>query len=363
MVSKKILWLMASVAIAAFGRNTPKLVPVPSDPLEMATGQIQVVDSPADRERILELLARARNSYALRSSNLGYDLKVTFTVNSGGETQYDGTWEMEDISVPTLGLRWTAKAAAGYTTTQISTTGVFYAEGTSSTIPLRLHEARAALFGPIPSAANVNRAYIRTSTATFHGAPVTCVLLSGPGGAKNATPTRSWEETEECIDPQSGLLQMQSQVPGRYYAYDYTNALPLGAYVMPHKITVTEAGKTVSEISVTSLKELTTADPSLFHPTEAMEAAGEAVAMVGAQKISRESGKIPANATIRPVCIFGLVTATGRLVEAHSLQPTDPNSPTALEAVEKMNFAQPAKPGARPQQHFVFVVEGFVAGQ
>jgi len=363
MVSNRMLWWITAGALAAFGRNTPKLVPVPSDPLEMVTGQIQAVESPADRERVLELLGRARNSYALRNSNLGYDLKVTFTVNSGGETQYDGTWEMEDISNPTLGLRWTAKAAAGYTTTQISTNGLFYGEGTSSTIPLRLHEARAALFGPVPSAANLNRATIRTSAGTFHGAPVTCVLLSAPGGTKSATPARSWEETEECIDPQSGLLEVQSQVPGRYYAYDYTNAPQLGAYVMPRKVTVTEAGKTVSEISIESLKELPTADPSLFQPTEAMEAGGEAVAMAGAQKIFRESGHIPANATIRPVCIFGLVTATGQLMEAHSLQPTDPNSPAALQAVETMNFAQPAQPGARPQQHFVFVVEGFVAGQ
>ena len=361
MVSKEMLWLMVAGALAALGKNSPKMVLIPSDPLEMVTGQIQVVDSPTDRARVLELLARASQSYALRNSGQGYDLKVSFTVNSGGVTEYDGTWEMEDISDPAQGLRWTAKASAGYTTTQISTNGMFYGEGTSSTIPLRLHEVRAALFGPIPSVGSLDRASIRTSTATFHGAAVTYVLLSSSGSAANATTGRSWEETEECIDPQSGLLQMQSQVPGRYYAYDYSNAPKLDAYVLPRKVTVTEAGKTVSEITVDSLKELPAADPSLFQPTVEMEEGGAPVAMAGAQKLSRDSGRIPPNATTRPVCVFGLVTASGQLVDAHSLQPSDPNSQAAVEATKQMNFSRPARAGARPQQHFVFVIEKFVA--
>ena len=169
MVSKGMLWLIAvaALSLAAFGQNPPRIAPVPSDPLELVTGQIQVVDTPASREAILQLLARARNSYALRSAGHGYDLKVTFTVNSGGQTEYDGAWEMEDMFDPQQGLRWTAKAAAGYTTTQISSNQTFYGEGTASTIPLRLHEARAALFDPIPSSGNADRALIRTSTASF----------------------------------------------------------------------------------------------------------------------------------------------------------------------------------------------------
>jgi hypothetical protein len=46
------------------------------------------------------------------------------------------------------------------------------------------------------------------------------------------------------------------------------------------------------------------------------------VAMAGAQKISRFVGPSPfaSGATAQPVCEFGLVTASGQLVEAHSLQ-------------------------------------------
>jgi hypothetical protein len=367
MVSR-VMWLIATagLSLANAGNGAQKTAPVPGDPLEMVAGQIELANKPASREAALELLGRARNSYALRSSGQGYDLKVTFTVNSGGQTAYDGAWEMEDVYDPTEGLRWTAKAAAGYTTTQIVSNGMFYGAGTSSTIPLRLQEARAALFDPMPTAQNVDRQAIRTSTATFNGAQLTCVLLSG---SKNATGAagRSWDETEECIDPQSGLLRVHSQVPGRYYAYEYgaydANIPQPGAYMLPRKVTVTEAGKTVSVISVESLQELSNADPSLFVPSEEMVAKGPSVAMGGAKKLSIVSGRGQSGAMAQPVCVFGLVTASGELVEAHSLQPSDPNSAAAVEAAKRMNFSRPAAAGGRPEQHFAFVIEKFVAPQ
>ncbi|MGA2880116.1 MAG: hypothetical protein ABSG13_14305 [Bryobacteraceae bacterium] len=367
MVFQRIFWLFAAtgLSLAAFDKNLPRIAPVPADPLEMVTGQIQTVDTSASREAVLQLLARARDSYALRSADQGYDLKVSFTVNSGGETEYDGSWKMEDVFDPQQGLRWTANAAAGYSTTQISANGIFYGEGTASTIPLRLQEARAALFDAIPAAGFVDRDLIRTSTSTFEGVQVTCILLSAPDSAATATPGRRWEETEECIDPQSGLLRVHSQVPGRYYAYEYSNALQLGGHLVPRKVVVTEAGKSVSEISVDSLVPLPAADPSLFVPSEEMKAAGPPIAMAGAQKIWRFAGRGPftSRVTAHPVCVFGLVTPSGQLVEAHSLQPSDPNSPAAVEAAKRMNFFYPTPPGARPQQHFVFVIEKFVSSQ
>ena len=365
MVSTGVLRLLAAsgLSLAAFAQEAPTLAPIPSDPLEMVTGPIQVADTPASREAVVQLIARAQSNYALERSGIGYHLKVTFSVNSGGQTEYDGVWEMEEVSDPHHGLRWTAKAVAGYTTARISSNQAFYEEGTASDIPLRLHEARATLFGALPTLGNVDRDLIRTSTATFNGAQVTCVLLSSSGSPATATPGRRWEETEECIDPQSGLLQVHSQVPGRYYAYDYSNAPQISAHTLPRKVIVTEAGKPVSEVHVDSLTELPAADPTLFVPTEVMRARGPAVAMAGAQKIFRLVGRspFPPGATAQPVCVFGLVTASGKLVEAHSLQPSDPNSHAAVEAAKRINFPHPTPLGARPEQHFVFVIEKFVS--
>ena len=362
MVSKTLWWLIAAggLSLAASGSNEPKIAPVPSDPLEMVTGKIKAVDTPAHRGAVLELLGRARNSYVLRSAGQGYDLKVTFKVDSGGQTEHDGAWEMEDVFDPTKGLRWSAKSADGYTTTQIVSNEIVYGESTTDYIPLRLQEARAALFDPIPSAANVERALIRTSKAEFQGTQLICVLLSHSGNNVAPTSGRRWEESEECIDPQTGLLMVHSQIPGRYYAYDYSNAPQIAGRLLPRSVTVTEAGKTVSKITVESLTSLPAADPSLFVPTGKMKTEGRAIAMAGAQKITRVFGK-GAGGTAQPVCVFGLVTPSGELVEAHSLQPSDPNSQAAVDAAKQMSFSDPIQAGERPRQHFVFIIETFVS--
>jgi hypothetical protein len=65
-------FIAASVlSLAAFGQNALTTAPVPSDPLELVTGQIQVADTPASRTAVLQLLARAHDHYALRSAGNG----------------------------------------------------------------------------------------------------------------------------------------------------------------------------------------------------------------------------------------------------------------------------------------------------
>jgi hypothetical protein len=360
--------------LTAFGQNSPqaspKTAPVPRDPLELATGQIQAANTPASREAALQLLGRARSNFALRSASQAYDLKVSFTVDSRGETNYDGAWEMEDLFAPKQGHRWTATAASGYTITSIATGGEIYGDGTASAVPLRLLEARGVLFDPIQSPAYADRGSIRTSTAAFRGATVTCLLLSRSRNTASLAPGRDWEETEECIDPQSGLLQVHSEEPGRYAAYDYANASQggapqLGGHMLPRSVTITEAGRIVSKISVESLGGITAADPGLFVPTDAMKAKGPAVAMTSATKVSRIQGQGPftSEVTLRPVIVFGMVTPTGHLVEAHALQPSDPNSQAAVEDAKKIDFSPLTTAGAPPRQHFVFVIEKFVTPQ
>jgi hypothetical protein len=356
------------VCLTAFGQNapqnSPKVAPVPRDPLELATGQIQAANTPASRQTALQLLGRARSSFALRSAGQAYDLKVSFTVDSLGATNYDGAWEMEDLFAPRQGHRWTATAASGYTITSIAAGGEIFGDGTASAVPLRLLEARGVLFDPIQSPAYADRGSIRSSTATFRGATVTCLLLSRSRNTANLAAGRDWEETEECIDPQSGLLQVHSQAPGLYAVYDYSNASQGGGHILPRSVTITEAGRIVSTISVESLS-LTASDPALFVPTEAMKAKGPAVAMTSATKVSRIQGQGPFTSavTLRPVCVFGMVTATGHLVEAHALQPSDPNSQAAVEDAKKMDFSPLTPAGAPLRQHFVFVIEKFVTPQ
>jgi len=360
-----LLVATAALSMAAHRQRTPAIASIPSDPLEMATGQIRPVQSTADRTNILHLLERARANYTLPGAGQAYDLKVTFTVNSGGQTAYDGAWKMEDWFDPKQGQRWTAQSPGDFTAARISVNGKLYGQESGSYIPLRLQEARAALFDPLPSAEYLARASIRTSTAIYDWAQVTCVLLSGPGNAASAASARRWDEAEECIDPQSGLLSIHSQVPGRYNAYDYTDGPRLAGHALPRKVTITEGGQTVTEISVDSLNELASARTGLFVPTETMKEQGRALSMEGAQKLWRVAGRgsVPRGTPADAVCVFGVVTPSGQLVEAHSLQPLDPNSPAAVAAAKQIDFSHAAPLGPQPQQHFVFVIEQFVAGR
>jgi hypothetical protein len=365
MISKGILCLIvgSGLPLLTFGRNTPRVASVPNDPLELAAGQIQAASTPEGRIAVLQLLDRARNNYALRSGGQGYDLKINFAVDSLGQTDYDGVWEMEDLFVPGQGLHWTAKTASGYTVTGIASNGELYGEGAANAIPLRLQEARGILLHPLPSASYVSRESIRTSAATFRGALVTCILLSSSRNAATPALGRGWEESEECIDTQSGRLLLHSEVPGRYAVYDYSSAPQLRGHTLPRTVSITEAGRVVSRISVVKLEEISAADPSLFVPTADMKARGPAIEMTAATKISRIHGPRPFTSamTVRPVCVFGMVTATGQLLEAHSLQPSDPNSQAAVEDAKRIDFSPGTPAGARPRQHFVFVVEKFVS--
>src|ERR1700722_3267537 len=139
-------WItVGAMSLAAFGQNKLSTAPIPEDPFEVVTGHIQPGTTAVERAAALQLLNVARSSYALQSANSGYTLDVTFKVDSGGVTQYDGTWQMQDVFDPRQGMRWSAKLNDQFARTQISSNGKLYAEGTTSYIPLRLHEARAAL--------------------------------------------------------------------------------------------------------------------------------------------------------------------------------------------------------------------------
>ena len=365
-VRKMWLWVAwGCLPVTAFAQVAPRILPVPRAPLELATGPVLAANTQASREAALQLLARARSSFALRSARQGYDLKVSFTVDSLGQTNYDGAWQMEDLFAPGLGHRWTATAASGYTTTSVAAHGEIYQDGTASAVPLRLLEARGVLFDPIQSPAYADRGSIRTSSTTFHGESVECLLMSRSRRGVSPATGRDWEETEDCIDPQSGLLQMHSEVPGRYAVYDYSNAPQFGGLTLPRTVTITEAGRIVSKISVDSLGALSAPDPGLFVPSDAMKANGPAVAMTSATKVSRFPVQVAATSavTLSPVWVFGMITSTGHLVEAHALQPSDPNSQAAVEDAGKIDFSMQTPAGAPPRQHFVFVIEKFVSPQ
>ena len=355
------VFLLTAILSLAARPKPPRLAPVPADPLEIVSGRIHAIHKRADRGAVLQLLGRARNRYNVRAANRTYDLKVAFQTDSGGQTRYDGSWEMEETFDPALGIRWTASASGSYSVTRISVKGAVYGISTDGYVPLRLHEARAALFDPIPSAQYAAHAALRTVEAEYQGVKLTCVLLSTDGKLGSSPPGRHWDETEECIDPQSARLLIHSQAPGRYYVYDYTGALLLDRYELPRAVTVTEGAKAVSRIQVVSLNNLPSADPNLFEPSDEMKAAGRPVEMGEAQKVFHDLAAAPHTRpkAVDTICVFGVLTPSGDLAEAHSLQPADPNSKAAVAEARSFAAFGMTPLGAHAQQHFVFIIENF----
>jgi hypothetical protein len=352
-----------SGALAGDLNSQPKSVP--GGPLELASGPLQIVNNQIDRKAVLDDLGRVRQSFALRTAGLAYDIKVSFQASSNGETNYDGAWTMEEIFAPNQGLRWTAHGPSGYSITRISSQRGTFQEGGESVIPLRLQEVRGILFDPIQSPSYASRGTIRRVSSRFRGAAVTCVLLSGSNRQSHAASGRDWDETEECFDPVTALLQMHSEVPGRYVVYDYSDMPRLGGLALPKTLMVSEGGRVVTTISVDSAELLASSDPGLFEPTNAMEARGTATAIGTATKMVRVAGDTPVTPgmALNPICVFGVLSPAGRLVETHSLQPGDPNSQAAVADAQSINFSPGIAAGAGPQQHFVFVIEEFPASQ
>jgi hypothetical protein len=85
-----------------------------------------------------------------------------------------------------------------------------------------------------------------------------------------------------------------------------------------------------------------------------MMANGIAVGIGTATKMARIAGNRPVTSAsnLSPVCIFGVLSPAGRLVESHSLQPRDPNSRAAVEDALQINFAPSMAGGSAPSQAF-----------
>ena len=181
---------------------------------------------------------------------------------------------MEDLFSPDQGLRWTAKAAAGYTLTTISSKGKVHGEGQRPLFPsacMRLAGFCSTPFSP-PLSPIADPFERLPRLSTMPRLPVFCCPVHA------TPPIRLWavagRKPKSVSIPQSGLLQLHSEAPGRYAVYDYTSAPEIGGHILPRSVTITEGGRVVSTISVESLQQITAPIPSLFVPSDAMKAAG-----------------------------------------------------------------------------------------
>jgi hypothetical protein len=292
------------------------------------------------------------NSHRLSNvRSRAYDLKTTFVVS--GSSSSDGKWQLEDTSPATNLYRWTAQGP-NFSAVHLTVNRVLYTDQATDTLPLRLVQAREAIFYSDPMLGP--RASLRTAAATLDGLEVTCALISHNGAPVSATTDgRRWDEEEYCVDPKSGALITYSLAPGLYVHYDYSKTLRFHDRLIWNSFTITQAGRAVIEAQTESVTD-PASNPAAFQPA-GLNQLGVGPIMTG-QWRSWTSVPSPSAAT-QVVVLHGMQSPDGKITEVEVLASSDPSfTESALTQVSQRpgRFAsQTSQPGATPQSHEILM--------
>jgi len=272
-----------------------------------------------------------------------------------------GSGEMEEIRYSRNTFwRWTARLG-DYSQVRVFQYGVPYDEKTPGPIPLRVQMVRSAVIWPMANVRPGTR--IRMASAQWHGTEVMCALLSFDEPVI-AVHGRHWEEREYCVDTKSALLRIYSEAPGIYTVYDYNDALHFHGGTLAQEISIVESGDTVLQIHVESLADAGAPDPALFTPTKEMLARGPGIVLV-------PSVRIPVFATspaghagkVEPVIVHASVDDQGKVVEAETLQNSDPSLSNAALSLVRSSTYPPSRRATGPVQTEAFINVEFGAGR
>jgi hypothetical protein len=339
----RLLLLSSLLAPAAFAQ----MAPVPSDPLELVTGNARVLVTQEERSAAINLLYRARQNYNMHTGRAPFTLKTSFT--SSGQSLYEGDGAMEETWIAGRRWRWTAQIS-NTTVGRVFYGGRMYSTSTTDSIPLRIYMVRDAIFSPGPGF--VTGQMIRSAAVSYNGKEVTCLLLSGHVPTTPAS--RFWVETEYCIDPNSGLLQVWSEAPGIYITYNYDDAIEFHGHTLARQISFVEDGKTVLDLHLDSLEELHDVDPNLFKPAPEMLAKGPIFGLALPTRFpirSESAAETDGPYDIQPVIVHATVdNANGKVLEAEALQNSNPTL-----AQEAVNLVKGSSNSATGVEREVFI--------
>jgi len=166
------------------------------------------------------------------------------------------------------------------------------------------------------------------------------------------------------VDTKSALLRIYSEAPGIYTVYDYNDALHFHGGTLAREISIVESGDTVLQIHVESLEDAGAPDPALFTPTKEMLARGPGIVLV-------PSVRIPVFATspaghagkVEPVIVHASVDAEGKVLEAETLQNSDPSLSNAALSLVRSSSYPPSRRATGPVQTEAFINVEFGAAR
>jgi Gram-negative bacterial TonB protein C-terminal len=340
-----------------FSQEVSKIAPLPSDPLELATGPTLVPETPAKRVALLDLLERARQNSAMHAPGMApFNIKVSFN-SIGRDARNTGYGELEETWLNGQTWRWSARLG-DYSQLRIFYQGAVYDDKTRGHIPLRVQMVRSSVFWPVIG--NFASSLMRMATAKWEGADLACILISGAMNEASDTPGRRWEENEYCIDPKTGLLRIHSEAPGIYSVYDYNGGVQFHGRTLPRQTTIVEGGTTVLQIHLDTLED-PNPDPQQFIPTKKMLSHGPGAVMVGPFRFP-EFVRAPANfnGAVQPVIVHAILDQKGKVLDAEVVQSSDPAlAGAALDVVWHSSYL-PAQNRDRPLQREAFINVKFV---
>jgi len=351
--------VLNALCVGFVNAQTKQVAPVPGDPLELATGPATIADTPEKRTAILNLLERARQNNNLHVVGMNpFDLKASF--NSSGSAGNSGPGVLEENWLSGATWRWSEHLGT-YSQLRIFRNGVAYDSNPGTYQPLRLQMVRQAIFWPV--AGNFANAVIRVAESSWNGKGVTCALIAGPRARASQETGRQWIEEEFCIDPATGFLQTYSIAPGIYDVYDYSSAFEFHGHSIARRITIVENSIPVATVELNEIKDLNTADASLFRPTADMKGPG---IMLGPPirfpQLAKDNLHAPANGVVQPIIVHAALDVSGKVLEAEALQTSDPAlSEAALNLVKNTNYG-PARNREQVQRD-VFINVQFVPTQ
>jgi hypothetical protein len=303
---------------------------VPENPNELATQNAKPVTSSKQRSAALELLEQTRRASNLFSAGEPFTMKVSFTSTSNTQTQADGTMEETWLG---SAWRWTAEMG-GASYGRVGTGDQVYGARADEAIPMRLQMVRSAIYSPI--APRLGQAVIRSATVNYQGHEVACFLLSGGVGIVGP---RFWVETEYCVDPNTGLLQIWSEAPGIYVTYNYDGAMEFHGHTVAREITVTEGYDAVLQIHIDSIEDARDVNAETLVPGQEMS---PSFLLSGPFRFPMrvDPEGVAASSVIRPVIVHAtLDSQDGNVMDAEVVESSDTKlNEQALDLVWNSGF-------------------------
>lgn len=365
-ILRKRLFPILSIAAfaASLDLDTIPRPPLPPDPLELVTGDAQPVQDAQQRIAAIGLLDKAHGLSNVRAQP--YALKTSFTASGGLAS--DGSWVLEDIAPKGGGYRWIAQGP-NYSAINLyprSSTNGLYGNQASGILPLRLIQVRSAIFFVFPSVGP--QASVRTATGILKGAQQNCVLIVIGAGKRSFNGGRNWEESEYCVDAQTGLLSQYSPAPGLFVRYDYSSGIRFHDKFIPTAFSIVENGQVVAEARTIGLTDPPARTDAMFDPTGLTPlGAGRAMnpGMNIALPMSVPGQRFPtsnANAAVQAVTLHGSLAGDGTLREIEILASSDPGLNQAAVA-QANSFALGRarnQPGATAQSSELILTLEFV---